>query len=373
MDTAQQNILMQMTKLNKAMLKAQQMKGKSVIYTRKEVLEEAVITLTEDPNASLTLFGVKNTNQIDLEIVKRLQEKKGFLFHTVDKMSQRGRAIDVDLINPLTGRVMTGSSSGGCVNILRGINDIAIGTDGGGSVLAPAMSTGLFSIMAKGLGLKGKNQRISTDNINFTPGIGVISHDYGLCKDAIRRLCNIGGISCETFSNRKIRITIPKEGSVILPNRKDMRLVLNNVINKIHNFVEFVEKDFSGIQNRQRAISLCKEIFNDSIDIIITAEGPIDLYGQGDSVIGTWGGVGADIQNNSGKYLLKVANMIDATAVTIPTEDLGMGILIIARKGIDTGKVAIKLGDIISSLYYRPELFDRYFIRGYEQRDIGLF
>ena len=44
---------------------------------------------------------------------------------------------------------MTGSSSGSCINILLGINDFALGTDGGGSVLGPAMSTGLYSIMAK--------------------------------------------------------------------------------------------------------------------------------------------------------------------------------------------------------------------------------
>lgn len=373
MDTTQKNLLMQMLKLNKSMLKAKKMEGKSVIYMRKEVLEEAVITLTEEPNASLSFFGIKNTNQIDMDIVKRLREEKGFLFHTVDKMSERGRAIDVDLINPLTGRVMTGSSSGGCVNILRGINDIAIGTDGGGSVLAPAMSTGLFSIMAKGLGLRGRSQRISTDNINFTPGIGVISHDYHLCKKAINCLCNIDDTSFKSFTNRKLKIAIPREGSVMLPNGKDMRAAIDRVVDEINDLVEFVEMDFEGIENRQRAISLCKDIFNDDIDIIITAEGPVDLYGQGDSVIGTWGKVGSDIQNSSGKYLLKVANMIDATAVTIPTEDLGMGILIVARKGMDTGKSAIELGDIIVKLYEYPELFDRYFIEGYKQRDTGLF
>lgn len=374
MDISQKNLLLQMKKLNRAMLKAKEMEKRSVVYSRKEVLEEAVITLSKNPDAYLTLFGVKNTGQINKDIVKRLQEEEGFLFHSVDKMSERGRAIDVDLINPLTGRVMTGSSSGGCVNILKGINDIAIGTDGGGSVLAPAMSTGLFSIMAKGLGLKGSGQRVSTDNISFIPGIGIISHDYGLCKKTIGCLCNIKDINnIKDLQNTKLKIAIPKKDSVLLPNGMDMRRSLDKVIHEIDYLVEFVEKDFNGIENRQRAISLCEDIFNYDIDIIITMEGPIDLYGQGDSVIGLWGKTGLDIQNNSGKYLLKAANMIDATAITIPTGNLGMGILITARKGIGTGRAAIALGDIIGKLYSTPDLFNRYFIEGYKQDDIGFF
>lgn len=372
MDTVGKNLLLQMKKLNKAMLKAKKMEGKSVVYLRKEVLEEAIITLEKKPNIPLSFFGVKNTGQIDMEIIRKLQKEDGFLFHTIDKMSERGRAIDIDLINPLTGRVMTGSSSGGCVNILRGINDIAIGTDGGGSVLAPAMSTGLFSIMAKGLGLKGKDKRISTDNINFTPGIGVISHDYNLCKRAIGCLCNINKFDCNEFANRKLKIAIPKKGSIVLPNGKDMREILDKVISEINHLVKLEEKDFSGIGNRRNSISLCEDLFNNDIDIIITAEGPVDLYGRGDSVIGEWGNVGLDLQNNSGKYLLKSANIVDATAVTIPTEDLSMGILIVAKKGIDAGKSAIELGDIIRKLYLSHELFDRYFIEGYIQKDIGL-
>lgn len=375
MSTIHENLLLEMKKLNKAMLKAKDMDKKSVVYSRKEILEEAVITLTENPSTYLTLFGVKNTEQISMDMVKKLKEEKGFLFHTVDKMSERGRAIDVDLINPLTGRVMTGSSSGACVNILRGINDFAIGTDGGGSVLAPAMSTGLFSIMGKGLGLRGNIPRISTDNINFTPGIGVISHDYDLCKKAIRTLSGIKNINpnFNDSKNRKIRVAIPKEDSVLLPNGKDMRKLLQKVVCEINDLVEFVEKDFSSIGNRHSAISFCERTFNDDIDIIITVEGPIDLYGVGDSVLGTWGSTGSDLQNNSGKYLLKVANMIDSTAITIPTGELGMGILIIGKKGIENGKLAISLGDHIKKLYSSPDLFNRYFIESYEQKDTGFF
>ena len=47
---------------------------------------------------------------------------------TVDKMAHLGRSIDTDLINPLTYRCMTDSSSGTAINILKGINDFGIGT-----------------------------------------------------------------------------------------------------------------------------------------------------------------------------------------------------------------------------------------------------
>ena len=59
MDTIQRNLLQQMKKLNMAMMRAKELEGRSVVYFRKEVLEEAVITLSENPDAALVLFGVK--------------------------------------------------------------------------------------------------------------------------------------------------------------------------------------------------------------------------------------------------------------------------------------------------------------------------
>ncbi len=371
MDTTQNNLLQQMKKLNKAMLKAKELEGKSVVYFRKEVLEEAVITLSENPNAALTLFGVKNTGQIDPGMVRKLQSIKGYLFHTIDKMAERGRAIDTDLLNPLTGRVMTGSSSGGCVNILKGINDIAIGTDGGGSVLAPAISTGLYSIMAKGMGLAGNKARVSTDDITFIPGIGVISHSYELCKKTITILGNFTEILHEELKGKRLRIAIPSGGSVTLPGGQDMRAMLSKTVEGINVLAELVEKDFCGIENRHKAIGLCKSLFDEGIDVIITAEGPVDLLGTGDSLMGCQGSVGAAIQESSGKYLMKAANMVNATAVTIPTGDLGMGVILTGKPGVDMGRAVIALGEVVSGLYTMPELFRSYFIEGYTKEDIG--
>ena len=367
-NSTEKNLLLQMQKVTKAIIKAKDMSWKSVKYLREEVLDDAVIALKDDPNVSLTLFGVKNTNQIDIDIILKLQEVKGFLFHTIDKAAEGGRAIDVDMMNPLTGRVMTGSSSGSCVNILRGINDFAIATDGGGSVIAPALSTGLYSIMAKGLGLKGKDNRVSSDDLSFVPGIGVISHDYSICKKAIAKIAKLDDTLNKETYQQEVCIAIPKEQQVILPNGIDMRQLLNRAIIGLDGIVKFVEVDLKRLQDRREAISICKKIFHRGIDIIMTAEGPVDLYGMGDSVMGTWGETGRSIQQESGKYLMKVANMLDATTAALPTEELGTGILLIGHEGIHTGKAVIELGDIISKLYQRPPLFERYFIDGCQQR-----
>ena len=64
---------------------------------------------------------MKNTVDIPIYIVDKLWENSKYLFLTVDKMSHLGRSIDTDLINPLTYRCMTGSSSGTAINIIKGI------------------------------------------------------------------------------------------------------------------------------------------------------------------------------------------------------------------------------------------------------------
>ena len=71
-------------------------------------------------------FGVKNTNKIPMDVFNKLRFSRNYLWLTIDKMSDKGRSIDTDLVNPLTYRLMTGSTSGGPINILKGINDFAL-------------------------------------------------------------------------------------------------------------------------------------------------------------------------------------------------------------------------------------------------------
>ncbi|MEG0550837.1 MAG: amidase family protein, partial [Vagococcus sp.] len=124
-------------------------------------------------------MGVKEVKSISAKFIAELEEQ-GYVYHTVDKASLSGRAIDLDLINPLTGNYMTGSSSGTALNVFLGINDLGIGTDGGGSVLAPAMSLNLFGFIHPDLGnenVENKEVKVSTDGIAFSPSVGLISKD----------------------------------------------------------------------------------------------------------------------------------------------------------------------------------------------------
>lgn len=358
-----ENIVNQMMKISKSLLKARDHLGKTVRYYRTDVIDEGGNILKKDNFAKLITFGVKNTNQISRDLVDNLI-KRGYLFNSIDMMSEGGRAIDIDRINPLTGRTMSGSSSGSCINILLGINDFAIGTDGGGSVLAPAISTGLYSIMGKGIGLKGDRKKLSTDQILFSPGIGIISYDYNLCMDAIEALTNIKIMEEEELKRYGIKVAVPKGVSENKDIKKSMEI--------LKGIVQFVQVDFDNMNHRPYLIDRCKNIFEDGIDIILTEEGPIDLCGVGDSILGSWGDAGESIQNISGKHLLKVVNMIDGTGITIPTGELGKGILIIAKKGINHGNIAISLGKILESYFPLPDLFKNYFINGY-RREKGEF
>ncbi len=355
----------QVLKVSKAMEKAEKYINKTITYRKKNVMDDAVIALKNNPDTNIHLFGVKDTNQIPKELVSTLSQLNGFVFHTVDVMAEGGRAIDVNLINPLTGKVMTGSSSGSCVNILLGINDFVIGTDGGGSVLAPAISCGLYSIMGKGLGLQGNTKRQSTDSIEFIPGIGVISHDFELCKNVVKEL-----IDTITVKPTKYKIAIPKEGSNILPSGIDMFALIKKILEEFIDELEIIEIPEPIPHERTETIKLLQDLF-EKVDLVITAEGPIDLYNLGDSVLGQWGKTGAKVQSNSGKYFIKVANMVNATAINIPTEELATSIVVMAPQGIDQGFKAISLAEKISNIYKKPDLFTKYFIESYKQKRSG--
>ena len=358
---AQDHGLKEMERLCRGLLQGRTLLGSSVVYLRESVLEEAVRTLTEVPLQRLVTFGVKDTHQISKELVSRLQRIPGFLFQTLDKMSPGGRAIDVDLINPLTGKVMTGSTSGGCVNILKGVNDLALGTDGGGSVLAPAIATGLYGVMAKGMGLMGNTLKTSTDQLTFLPGIGVISHDYDLCRRSIQGMMDH---EAPQGLSRSLVVAIPEEGAVTLPHGRDMASYLQPRLSWDQKEITFQRVKLWEQDDRESLIQRARELFDHGIDILLTAEGPIDLLGTGDSVLGQWGETGAAMQQQGGKYFLKVANLINATAVTIPTGDLGVGLVLMAPQGIQQGWEVIELGAMLLKQSPVPPLFQRYFIQG---------
>lgn len=308
-----------------------------------EINDNIVLKIFDKENPKLV--GIKNTKNIPIELLNEL-EKLNYFPHTIDKMSDRGRAIDIDLKNPLTGRNMTGSSSATAINVLYGINNIGIGTDGGGSVLAPALSLNLYSILYKGIGIKGKESKKSTDNIEFTPGIGIISQYYE----------DIERITHSLLKSDENRIVSKKKADI---------LVLNNIEDEILDILNkekilFEKRDISLPDKREELITLGKEILKE-FDIVIYKEEKIDLEGFGDSIFGTMGHEASIIQNNSNKKLIKVLNMINATAITLPINEISSGIVIFAREGKE---YIVEMLDIAKKIdrERRTELFKKYFL-----------
>lgn len=308
-------------------------------------------------------FGVKNTGQIPMHIFEKLRTNKKFLWLTIDKMADKGRSIDTDLTNPLTYRLMTGSTSGGAVNILKGINDFAIGTDGGGSILGPAMSCQLPAIIGAGLGIYVNNESLSTDKIKFIGSVGVIAKKLNVAIEVFEEI--IGqSLKSDIITDKKLKVVIPKKGTVITPTQEDMYSLIQPYLDALDkDLYSFEEVDFTGIEQREIAIKKIQETFDRwQADIIITHEGPVDVYGYGETIPQMFNDPGEDISKNSGKYLLKAANICKATAITVPTANLASGILVIAKHGIENAIHAINIAKKIESLIKLPEVFIRYFL-----------
>lgn len=387
------------TKLHKTKVLAEQNLHRSVISINKTLEEEA----QNKENDYLT-FGVKNTVDIPINLVDKLRKNSKYLFTTIDKMSHLGRSIDTDLINPLTYRCMTGSSSGTAVNILKGINDFGIGTDGGGSVLAPAISTNLYSFIGAGVGLVTGKESLSTDSISFTGSIGVISKSFFVLKDVIEDVLE----KKIKYSEDKISVVIPRNNSITLPDGMDMRVEIDKVIHYINESnssninvdqkvklkdslggilekneekninnkqnkmnsqevklrFEFIEYSFDNIYERNIAIKEIKNIFDNNIaDIILTYEGPIDVYGYDETIQRSFKGKAEkEITSNGGKGMVKAINMCKCTGITIPGEKLASGFVICAKEGFQGLVNAFTLGEVIEQKIEKNRIFKRYFI-----------
>ena len=137
-------------------------------------------------------LGIKNVASIPEEIVFRL-EKAGYALHTLDKAAYGGRAVDMQLKNPVTGRPMTGSSSGTAMNVFLCFNDLGIGTDGGGSVLAPAMGLNLYGFISPLIcsGQMKKYEKRSTDGILFCPSLGLIARSYQVLRHGLEAVLDV--------------------------------------------------------------------------------------------------------------------------------------------------------------------------------------
>ena len=360
------------TKVYRSKILAEQNLYKSVISINSRLNEEM-----KEKSENLLTFGVKNTVDIPIELVDKLRNNSKYLLLTVDKISHLGRSIDTDLINPLTYRCMTGSSSGTAINIIKGINDFGIGTDGGGSVLAPALSTNLYSFIGSGVNLTTKKESLSTDNIAFSGGIGVISKNLSILKEVAQDLLDekilkdIVEVKEQLKFNKDensslIRVAIPKTNLLKLADGTDVRQEIDKVINLIDNkAIKFIEYDFDNIYERNIGIKEIKNIFENNLaDVILTFEGPIDVYGYDETIQRSFKGKAEkEITSNGGKALVKAINMCKCTGITIPGEKLASGFVICGKQGEEGIVKAFSLAEELDSVIEKNEIFQRYFIR----------
>lgn len=297
----------------------------------------SAINRIEDDN-DYQYMGVKNVYQIPASLIRKL-ENSGFVLHTIDKHSHNGRAVDQDIQNPITGRPMTGSSSGTAVNVFLGINDLGIGTDGGGSVLAPAIAVNCYGFISPLIEAETMKQysKKSTDDILFFPSIGFITHDFSTMKKAIASL----------------NLTDEKETGAT-----SQIFVSDHLADDPH-WKSFDRASLPVCGNDRKPLMdfLAEQITK--CDVFVDKETKIDFYGMGDSVFGHFDNETQKIQNQSGKGLIRVANMVKATAIAIPTKELSTGITLYCESKPE--KITKMLALAATLIADKDDLIERYF------------
>lgn len=299
-----------------------------IIYTAQKLYSE---------NQDIFYLGVKDGIPFT-ETLEETLNNLNIYYHTLDKSSDRGRAIDIELINPITGNFMTGSSSGSAINVFRGYNDIALGSDGGGSVLAPALALNLYGFISPLLCAESMKKLVkkSTDNITFTPSLGFITKDVCLLSRCIEHLLG----------------NDPKSYKLKVAKREDIDCTI---------FQD--EEEYSLMYDNSSRDNLMRELesFDFEHHILCTMEGPVDLHGFGDSVFGHYDKDTKEIQQNAGKYYLSIANMMGLSACIIPSSNLARGYLLLCKSEVSAINCMMEYARQIP--FTRSTLETRYFTR----------
>ena len=339
--------------LNKRLEKAR--REPSVVMLNEEALKESATKVK-----NCLCFGVKDTDRFPRSLFKKVRVDERFLWLTVDRMADKGRSIDTGLVNPLTYRPMTGSTSGGPLNILLGINDFALGTDGGGSVLAPALSCQLPSFVGAGLGLYADGEpATSTDGLAISPSIGVVAKSL---SEVMQVAVAMYGEPLPPTEKRRLKVALPEKGCLSTPTGQDMNGKLQPFIEGLKNVYDFQTFDMADAEDRKQGVSICRKCFEEGCDLILTYEGPVDVLGYGETIPAAFGGIGSDLTRRAGKYLLKAANPFGATALTVPSGELASGFVILAAPGTAAASGAFALAEDLSRQVVLPEVFVRYFL-----------
>lgn len=338
-------------------------KETSVVAVNEQALAES-----RQKSADFLCFGVKDTGRFPTPLFDRVRADKNYLWLTVDRMADKGRSIDTGLVNPLTYRPMTGSTSGGAVNILLGINDFALGSDGGGSVLAPALACQLPSFIGAGLDffLDGDGS-VSTDGLMLKPSVGAIGRSLEILEKVLATFRSGEGLP-PVYERPALKVAIPEAGCLLTPTGEDMAKKLAPFIRGIEDRREmaglfrFQAVGMKGAEDRKKGVDLCRSCFEKGFDLILTYEGPVDVLGYGETIPSAFGGVGPELAKRGGKFLVKAANPFGATALTVPSNELASGFVVLAPAGVRAAAAAFCLAKALASAVTLPEVFVRYFL-----------
>ncbi|MCU6747018.1 amidase family protein [Faecalicatena acetigenes] len=281
-------------------------------------------------------IGVKDHKSIPLHLIKTLEDTGKYALHTLDCNSLGGRAVDMCVRNPLTGNPMTGSSSGTALNVFYHMNDLGIGTDGGGSVLAPALSLQLFGFISSQIEKEEmeKFHRVSTDGLAFSPSVGLITREWELLKETVRTVLHLPEDK--------------EKASCILAS--DKSTISWKEVQKI----SYPDLD----SDRETLIRFLKDTLS-QCDFMVSYEGPVDVRGMGDSIFGHFDPWTAKRQREAGKGLLRVANMVNADAVCIPGKELGCGWVLLCEGTPVKTKIMLEYAEKLVG--GKDELLGRYF------------
>lgn len=360
--------------------------GRSVVSINPAAVEEA--SCKRD---GYWTVGLKDTAAIPKWLIDALLSSDNHLVLTVDKMSDLGRSVDTELVNPLTYRCMTGSTSGGAINVLKGINDVCIGTDGGGSVLAPALATNLYAVMGQGAGL-ATGRGISTDNMSFKTGIGCIGNSLAavyellsfalLAKDEPVRPSDEtdesmtdGVADAEEVSN--LEVAVPWRGTAVAPDGSDMGERCYETLSLLENYrPQIVEVAFDDIYDRAVTVENLQSLWKKNPDLLVMdVEGPIDVFAYDETIPRSFAGSAPEhISGMRSKALCKAINIAGGSAVTIPSTELATGVLIACGPGKKQLENACRLARLLDGRRRLPSCLSRYFLdRTKAHRRLALF
>lgn len=279
------------------------------------------------------LVGIKNVSSIPNTLIHKL-EPFGFELHTIDKKSLlAGRAVDIDVKNPITGRIMSGSSSGTAVNVFAGINDLGIGNDGGGSVLAPAISVNILSFISKKIEEDRKqNIKANTDGMVAGNSIGFMARKRDVLLKAIE--ISTGLKAADDYG-------------VVYSDRE-----YEGINSKVIDVMEAHTERKTLTNYLQETLSKC--------DVFIVKEGPIDIDGFGDSLFGHFDERTKAFQEKANKGYVRVCNIAEATAMSIPQKELGVATLLMCENKPEKIEKLLKCASFIKDI--EDPLIDRYFL-----------